>query len=162
MKARRQGPGGKVRRAGHPFPALVATLFGAGRLPIAPGTWASLLVLLALFPLHECPAALAAAVAILAPFSVWSAESLVRSTGRRDPPEVVIDEALGMAIVLAAAPAMGWAGALAGFVAFRVFDVMKPPPLRALEKLPGGWGVVMDDVGAALYSLAVLWLAALA
>jgi len=144
------------------FAALVATAFGAGRLPIAPGTWTSLLVVLALMRVLDSRPVLAIVAAALLPLAVWSAESLVRATGRRDPRECVVDEAAGMALVLACAPAGGWPGAMAGFAAFRLFDVLKPPPLRAIERLPGGWGVVMDDIGAAVYSIALLWLVDLA
>jgi phosphatidylglycerophosphatase A len=86
-----------------------------------------------------------------------AATRLVRSTGLKDPQFVVIDEVAGQLIALAFVP-VSWKSLLAGFIIFRAFDMLKPPPLRSLEKLPEGTGIVLDDVGAGFYALAVMQL----
>jgi phosphatidylglycerophosphatase A len=129
-------------------------------MPFAPGTWASALTLLALRPFHASPIVPVATACVLFPLAVWSSGAYARTRGRRDPRECVVDEALGMAMVLAGAPGPGWPAWLAGFALFRFFDVLKPPPLGALERLPRGWGISLDDVGAAAYSVVILRLAA--
>ena len=78
-----------------------------------------------------------------------------RGCGKKDPQHVVIDEVAGQLVTLIAAP-IGWKALLAGFILFRVFDVIKPPPVRSLEKLPEGTGIVVDDLGAGVYALIVL------
>ena len=80
-----------------------------------------------------------------------------RATGLKDPQLVVIDEVAGQLITLIAAPVY-WKTVFAGFILFRVFDTLKPPPIRQLERLPEGAGIVIDDVGAGLLALAVLQL----
>jgi len=80
-----------------------------------------------------------------------------RETRQRDPNFIVIDEVAGQWIALIAVP-LRWQYALASFILFRGFDIFKPPPLRLLEKLPGGWGIMLDDVGAGLYALALMQL----
>ena len=78
-----------------------------------------------------------------------------RQTGRKDPQFVVIDEVVGQLIALIAVPVF-WKSLLSSFILFRVFDTLKPPPVRQLEKLPEGIGIVMDDIGAGLYALAIM------
>ena len=80
-----------------------------------------------------------------------------RESGVTDPGFVVIDEVAGQLIALIAIPAR-WQYVLASFILFRGFDILKPPPLRKIEKLPGGWGIMLDDVGAGLYALVLLHL----
>jgi phosphatidylglycerophosphatase A len=87
-----------------------------------------------------------------------AATRVARESGINDPSFVVIDEVAGQMIALIAAP-VRWKTLLAGFILFRAFDIMKPPPLRRLEKIPGGRGIMLDDVGAGLYALACLQLA---
>jgi phosphatidylglycerophosphatase A len=82
---------------------------------------------------------------------------VARSSGGKDPQFVVIDEVAGQLITLIAAP-VTWQSLLLGFILFRVFDIVKPPPVRQLERLPEGVGIVVDDVGAGLYGLAVMQL----
>ena len=84
-----------------------------------------------------------------------AATRLTRATGLKDPQFVVIDEVAGQLIALIFVP-ISWQSLLAGFILFRGFDILKPPPLRQLEKLPEGVGIVVDDVGAGLYALAVM------
>ena len=83
---------------------------------------------------------------------------MARATGLKDPQFVVIDEVAGQLITLVAVP-VSWKSMLLGFILFRGFDIVKPPPLRQLEHLPEGIGIVLDDVGAGLYALALMQLA---
>lgn len=159
-----------------PGMALMTTL-GLGRLRPAPGTWGSL---------PPVAIAVALSAAGIAPASIWfgaamavvcgvfagacvrfgdEAEALL---GDKDPSSVVADETSGMALVLMFMPASGasspevWTFTLGlAFVAFRVFDVFKPWPCSAVQRVPGGWGILLDDLFAAAYTLIVLHVAAL-
>jgi phosphatidylglycerophosphatase A len=91
----------------------------------------------------------------LAALGVAAAGEAARDRRTADPPEVVIDEGIGMLLALALGPS-GVTAALLTFGAFRVFDIVKPYPVRHLERLPGGWGIVADDVAAALYAAAAV------
>jgi phosphatidylglycerophosphatase A len=84
-----------------------------------------------------------------------AATQVVRASGVKDPQFVVIDETAGQLITLMGAP-LTWKSFLAGFILFRVFDIVKPPPVRQLERLPEGAGIVIDDVAAGLYGLVVM------
>src|SRR4029077_6236543 len=96
-------------------------------------------------------AALATAVGIP------SATTTAKAASVKDPQFVVIDEVAGQWITLLFAP-LAWKTLLAGFILFRGFDIVKPPPVRRLEKLPWGSGIVLDDVAAGFYALAVMQL----
>lgn len=152
--ARRRAP--RSTRPG--WTTRVATLFGLGHLPVAPGTWGSLGTLVVWAPLRtafpEAEWPLVVAVTWLAVHAAGAEARRVRGT---DPSAVVIDEAAGMMLAMTALPWMPavWQFA-AAFLLFRLFDVVKPPPLRLLERLPGGWGIVADDLGAGLYALLLL------
>ena len=142
---------------------LVATFFGAGTLRPGPGTWGSLAAVLcwaaiarAIPPGERGLAAFAAAVLVTA-VGIPAATRFARAAGAKDPQQVVIDEVAGQLLTLAAAP-LDWKPLLAGFVLFRAFDILKPWPIRRLEKLPEGVGIVMDDLGAGVYAFAVLQL----
>lgn len=142
---------------------LIATCGGLGHLRPGPGTWTSAVTVLAwwalargLSPPWQLPAALATAL-LLTAIGIPAASSLARSQGKPDPSIVVIDEAAGQMLALVAVP-LQWKYLLVSFILFRGFDIFKPPPLRRLEKFPGGWGIMLDDVGAGLYALAVLQL----
>jgi len=130
---------------------VVATFFGVGYAPVAPGTFGSAagLVLWWLLP----PTAVVHAVAIVALFAVgsWSGNVAEHYYGRTDPGQVVIDEVMGVLITLFMNP-VGWRGALGAFLLFRVFDVIKPYPSNRFEKLHGGVGVMADDGMAAIYA----------
>jgi phosphatidylglycerophosphatase A len=140
---------------------LVATFFGAGRLKPGPGTWGSLATMLAwalvshflpascVLPTNVALAALAVALGIPA------ATRVARASRLKDPQFVVIDETAGQLITLIGAP-LAWKSFLAGFILFRAFDIVKPPPVRQLERLPEGVGIVVDDVAAGLYGLVVM------
>jgi len=140
----------------------IATGFGSGFSPRAPGTVGTLAAMLPWFGLRLLPwpwylAAIAAAFAI----GIWASSWVVHRSGVNDPQVVVWDEFVGVWIALVAAPA-GWPWALAGFALFRLFDIWKPWPVRwADRKVHGGLGVMLDDAIAGGYALAVMQIAAL-
>lgn len=139
---------------------VLSIWFGCGRFPKAPGTAGTLGAVpfyLLLRHLGGAPAVAVAAVLITA-VGIWSSNQVVRKLGVKDPQIVCIDEVAGVLITLIAAPD-NWKGLLAGVVLFRIFDQFKPPPARAAERLPEGWGVMMDDVFAGLWGVAVLLVA---
>lgn len=82
---------------------------------------------------------------------------MARATGIKDPQFVVIDEVAGQLLTMIAVP-VSWKSLLLGFILFRGFDILKPPPIRLLERLPRGTGIVLDDLGAGLYALALMHL----
>lgn len=131
---------------------LLATGIYVGYIPFAPGTAGSLLGLIMVTAARSVGVwgleigCLVASVFI----GVWSAGVAERHFQRKDPGPIVIDEVVGMGITLLGIP-VSWPGMVVGFLAFRFFDVVKPFPARWAERLPGGWGVVTDDVVAALY-----------
>ena len=143
--------------------AVVATFFGTGRLKPGPGTWGSLATMLGWFALsHALPASWVLpaniGLALLAVVvGIPAATQVSRAAGIKDPQFVVIDETAGQLITLLGVP-LAWKSFLAGFILFRVFDIVKPPPVRQLEKLPEGTGIVLDDVAAGLYGLVVMQL----
>ena len=139
---------------------LFATFFYTGFFPFAPATFATL-VFLALYWLVPGGDWIATWTIFL-PTLVLSipASSRMEKTHGKDPHCVVIDEVVGIQVVLlGATPSL--AGVIAAFVLFRIFDVWKPYPIDKLQSLPGGWGIVADDVLAGLYSRIVLVLAGL-
>jgi phosphatidylglycerophosphatase A len=140
----------------------VATFFGAGRLKPGPGTYGSiaavLLWALAAQAVHLAPhpllAVLLAGIALSLVLGVPAATIAARESGRHDPGFVVIDEVAGQWITLLFCPP-DWPHALIALILFRLFDITKPFPVRSLERLPEGWGIVFDDVAAGLYALGV-------
>jgi len=141
----------------------IATWFGAGFSPIAPGTAGSLAALLIGILLHQYAAFapwhfLILAAALFAP-ATWAATRTAEAKKLKDPQIVVVDEVLGQWIALAGAVTLNWKSYLAAFALFRLFDIWKPPPVRQLEALPGGLGINADDVMAGIYAALVLFLA---
>jgi phosphatidylglycerophosphatase A len=142
---------------------LTATFFGIGRLHPGPGTWGSAAtVLLWAVAAYELPTPLRTPLAIaLAAFvtliGIPAATRVARASGGKDPQFVVIDEVAGQLIALIAVP-LAWKTFLAGFILFRAFDIVKPPPVRQLEKLPEGTGIVLDDVAAGIFALLAMHL----
>ena len=140
---------------------ITATFFGAGLAKRGPGTAASAATVLLWWGLTRClaPGAQPPTAIVLAALAVAigipAATLMSRATGLKDPQFVVIDEVAGQLIALTFVP-VSWQSLLAAFILFRGFDMVKPPPLRRLEKLPEGVGIVVDDVGAGLYALAVM------
>jgi phosphatidylglycerophosphatase A len=156
-------PGDQTPNRKSHIPALaIATVFGVGYAPFAPGTFGSAAGLVAWWLVPA--SAIAQGLAIVAIFAIgsWSGGIAERHFGRTDPGHVVIDEVMGMLITLFLNP-VGWLGALAGFLLFRLFDVIKPWPSNRLEQLHGGIGVMADDGMAAIYAnlalRAGIWLA---
>ncbi len=149
------------RRAG---PAIwIATACGAGYFPIAPGTAGSLVglaVVAGLAQLHFSRlgsiAALAVATLALCAVGIWAAGEAEEFFGRTDPGAVVVDEVVGQMGTFLLLPHANWKWLLAGFVLFRAFDIVKPFPARQAERIPRGWGIMLDDVVAGAYSLCVL------
>ena len=131
---------------------FVATCGYLGYVPIAPGTFGSALGLGVFFAVRETASVPVeiAAIAILFAVGVWSGTMAEHHFGGIDPGPVVIDEVVGMLITLAFIP-VTLAGAVVGFLVFRVLDVVKPWPSARFEKLPGGLGVMADDGMAAIY-----------
>jgi phosphatidylglycerophosphatase A len=131
---------------------LVATGLGSGYSPLAPGTAGSIVGLLLFLPLagFSWPAQLAATAALTL-VGVLAAGRVARSVGRKDPGLVVVDEVAGQWVTFLALPFTPLI-ALAGFLLFRVMDIVKPWPARDLERLPGGWGIMADDVAAGIYA----------
>jgi len=120
---------------------------------VASAATAAALWLLAPSPLGRLALLLAVSVV-----GVWAADAAERALGAKDPGAIVVDEVAGMTLAVAAVP-LTPAALLAGFVLFRVFDVLKPFPADAAQRLPGGLGVMVDDLIAGLYALALLLLA---
>lgn len=141
----------------------LATLWGVGRAPRAPGTWGSLAALPPGYALATLggPWALAVGAILLAALGTWATHIYMRDTGRADPPEVVVDEALGVWIALVALAALGALSPLSGGVAlalFRVFDITKLWPACWAERaLPGAAGVMADDAVAGAMAALCLW-----
>jgi phosphatidylglycerophosphatase A len=147
----------------NPFARLIATWFGCGLSPWAPGTAGSAAALAIAIALHHYLGFgrwhFLAMAALLALPAVWSAGVAARDAGVEDPGFVVVDEVLGQWITLAGAAAYNWKSYLAAFALFRLFDIWKPFPVRQLEALPGGLGINADDAMAGLYAALVLFLA---
>lgn len=142
---------------------LTATFFGIGHMRPGPGTWASAATMLLwaalahnLPPSARIPVAIALAI-IVTVIGIPAATRVAGASGKKDPSFVVIDEVAGQLISLIAVP-LAWKTFLAGFILFRVFDILKPPPVRQLERLPEGTGIMLDDVAAGIYALAVMQL----
>jgi len=160
---------------------LLATWFGAGYLPKAPGTWGSLAGVIVTFIIQaavgwKLPAGCCLLLAVV---GVWSSSRVAAYTGKKDPQFVVIDEVSGQMLTLVlGAPVFSvsssipvhtpwgnfglselWLVLVAAFLLFRLFDIWKPWPIRRLERLPGGWGIMADDWLAGIYAAIVLRLA---
>jgi phosphatidylglycerophosphatase A len=142
---------------------IVATFFGIGRLRPGPGSWASAVTVLLWAALAyvlatslRTPLAIALALVVTL-IGIPAATRVARGSGIKDPQFVVIDEVAGQLVALIAVP-LTWKSFLAGFILFRAFDIVKPPPVRQLEALPEGTGIVLDDVAAGLYALGCMHL----
>jgi phosphatidylglycerophosphatase A len=143
-----------LRRLG----VFIATCAHVGYVPVAPGTFGSAVGLLVYYVVRRQGSA-GVEVGVLAAVTViglWSATEAEHHFGGIDPGPVVIDEVVGMLMTLALHP-VNIAGAIIGFLIFRVLDVVKPWPARRLEHLPGGFGVVLDDLMAGVYGNLLVW-----
>lgn len=153
---------------------LIATVFGVGRLPQAPGTWASVAAIPAAWALHALGGFPLLAAATLAAFAagMWAVALCLPHAADGDPAEIVIDEVVGMWLALwplslglwlqdIPGHVFPWPGWALGFAAFRFFDILKPPPVNHAERLPGALGVMADDVVAGLLAALVASAAAI-
>ena len=137
---------------------FIATCAHIGYAPVAPGTFgsAAALVLYYLVRRQASTTIELVTIGVVLIVGLWSATEAEHHFGGIDPGPVVIDEVIGMLITLAFHP-VNVLGALTGFFIFRVLDVVKPWPARRLELLPGGLGVVLDDVMAGIYGNLMMW-----
>lgn len=133
---------------------FIATAGYSGYFPFAPGTVGSAVGLLVYALVWWLGSPVFEVTLILALFAagVWAGTTAERYFGGVDPGPIVLDEVVGMLITLAFIPGLGWSGALAGFVLFRIFDVIKPYPAAQFEQWHGGLGVMADDAMAAIYA----------
>ena len=130
----------------------IATALGAGYLPIAPGTFGSAVGLLLWLALPHLLWVQVFAIVVVTVAGIWSANVAERHFGRRDPGQVVVDEVAGMMITLVLIPqAAGW-WLVVAFLLFRAADIVKPFPVNRLEALPGGLGIMADDLLAGVYA----------
>jgi len=130
---------------------IFSTFFGTGFFPIAPGTAASFLtVLLFKLGLYKLPGPFQALIIVVLFIAGGAASTrYARLLNRKDPGRIVIDETCGQLIALFLVTP-GWKELLLAFFLFRIFDIIKPYPIKKLEALPHGWGIMADDVGAGL------------
>lgn len=137
----------------------IATGFGSGLCPVAPGTAGSAAAIpFYLLLSYLTPAAYAIAVIIAFFLGVWATENATRAIGIDDHGGLVWDEFVGMWITLFLAPP-GWVWILTAFILFRLFDIIKPWPIRPIDqRLHGGWGIMLDDVIAGIFAWIVLQL----
>ncbi len=151
---------------------LLTSCFGLGRLPVAPGTWGSLppAIIFTLMSYFGAPGVLISIVMVAlvlfgSAVCVKFAPIVIVATGKDDPAEVVADELAGQALTFLAVPLLAtwpttgnqiWVTAILGFLLFRLFDITKPWPIRKLEKLSSGWGILADDLLAGVYAGIVL------
>ena len=136
----------------------LAVGFGVGYFPRIPGTAASVVGFLFFWPLRHLGTPFWwPMLAVLFGLGVYGAQRYEAASGQKDPSCVVVDEICGVLLTLFLAPhstAMAWLG----LGLFRLFDIAKPPPIRRLEALPGGWGIMLDDLAAAVYAVGILHL----
>lgn len=137
----------------------LATWFGCGYAPVAPGTVGAAAAVLISWALGWGVAAHLAAGVLAGAIGVWASTTESRRSGRKDPGHIVIDEVAGQWITLAGALSTSWPALLYGFLLFRLFDIWKPAPVRQLERLPEGAGIMADDLMAGVYGAVVLYLA---
>ena len=137
--------------------STIATVAGLGELRPGPGTWGSALAVLTWFlisqvipPELQRGALILLSLAVIA-IGIPAATKVASAYGNKDPQNVIIDEVAGQWITLIAVP-VAWKSLLVGFILFRGFDIFKPPPIRRIETLPGGFGIVLDDVAAGIYA----------
>jgi phosphatidylglycerophosphatase A len=140
----------------------IATWFGCGYFPWGPGTIGALAGILIAVALHFYLGAgrlalLIATLVLLAP-AIWASTNTARIVAKTDPGIVVVDEVLGQWTTLLGVAVFNWKALLAGFILFRVFDIWKPWPVCEFEKLPGGTGIVADDLAAGIYGALILYI----
>jgi len=129
----------------------IGTVFYIGKLPLAPGTWSSVVAVVFWYFLFQDvnPIALPAISIFLFLVGGIASDTIVKDSKEHDPSRIVIDEWVGQWLALSMLPVTITTGVI-GLIAFRIFDIIKPGPVRKLEQLPGGWGVMADDVMAGI------------
>ena len=142
----------------------IATCGGVGYLPIAPGTAGSVVAVAVTAALGVLPQTvpwlrllLVGAAAVVLFIGIWTSTRAEAFFGKTDPHEVVIDEVAGQFLTLAAIPQVTWKWLALGFLLFRLLDIVKPFPARRAERLPGGWGIMIDDMIAGVYGAATIF-----
>jgi phosphatidylglycerophosphatase A len=146
-----------VNRAMRGIAWVLATWFGCGYAPWAPGTAGTLGALPVYIVVAHWGHWGVGAAALVATFvGVWASSVVARDLGRKDPQIVVIDEVAGMLVTMLPMQRLSWKALIVGFVLFRILDATKPRPVRDFERLPGGWGIVADDVAAGIAAGAIL------
>ena len=134
---------------------IAATFFYLGKLPIAPGTWGSMGALILWLFLPVTTSVHLPVILTLFVLGVYSSQQVAKYMQVHDPSEVVIDEAVGMGISLFMLP-HSYGLYLLAFIVFRIFDILKPSFIYQVQNLPGGWGIMLDDVLAGLFTLAIV------
>ncbi|MBR1428021.1 MAG: phosphatidylglycerophosphatase A [Prevotella sp.] len=143
------------------IPTVIATGFGSGFCPMAPGTAGALLataiwiVYAALLPAEACLCVTLVLTLLFTWTGVWATDKVIPFWGE-DPKRVVVDEMVGVWIPLMAVQDGEWWYVLAAFILFRFFDIVKPLGIRRMERLPRGFGVMADDILAGIYSLLII------
>ena len=133
------------------FNQMIATFFWIGKIPWAPGTWASLAAAGCFYPLIDKPLVLLGILMAVYFLGVYTSGRLEMDLEEKDPSSAVIDEVLGMGVAMVAIPHQ-WPFVVMAVILFRLFDIWKPYPIHRLEKLPGGWGIMTDDLLAGIYA----------
>jgi len=140
---------------------LIGTWFGCGYWPKGPGTAGSVAAILIAWPLWKLGVSsfglVALSLAALWP-AIHAAGVVAIETGRKDPQIVVVDEVLGQWLTLGGAIRLNWRSLLFALALFRLFDILKPPPIRLIERVPGGAGIVLDDMMAGVYAALVMFM----
>jgi phosphatidylglycerophosphatase A len=138
-----------MTRATRRLARVLATWFGCGTSPRAPGTVGTMgAVPLYLLVAQAGRVAIAATALVVTGLGIWGSSVVIDERRESDPQVVVIDEVAGLLVTMIAVVRFSWRSLIVGFIAFRLFDIVKPWPVRQLERLPGAWGVVFDDLGA--------------
>jgi len=159
-----------MNRQKHKISWFIATWFGSGLLPKAPGTWGSLAAIpfAYLFSIYTCPYAQLFGITVLFFIGIWASDKIEESAQIKDPGFIVVDEVVGQWMALLPLPFLytiidnnsfylySVPIAVAGFLVFRLFDIWKPWPVNYADKnIPGGYGIMFDDVIAGMYALIV-------
>jgi phosphatidylglycerophosphatase A len=136
---------------------VLATWFGCGLSPRAPGTAGALgAIPLYWLAVRGGRAGVAGAAVAITLAGVWAASAVARELGKKDPQIVVVDEVAGMLVTMLPMGELSWRAVAVGFGVFRLLDITKPWPVRDFERFPGGWGIVLDDVVAGALGAAAL------
>ena len=145
------------------LPKMIATSLGVGFLPVAPGTWGAIAGVILWMPLYLWASAgvtfwvTLGAIVVLTVLGTWASGVAERYWGK-DPVVACVDETVGQWVsMLPITPLCPWWEILLSLLLFRLFDIYKPLGIRATEKLPGGWGMMADDILAGIYSMLIIF-----